>query len=225
MVNVEFPETPPPGAGLFTETLAEPALARSPGRITAMSCEPLRYDVARAVPFHSTVEVGTKFEPFTNSCKPAVPLGTEMLLGDSEETPGDGLLLPVIVKSTTGDSSSAFAVFTTETPANPELATSVLVIAAVNCVALTKVVVRDWLFQLTTSFAAKFEPFTVRVKFCPPAEAFAGENDEIAGSPACAGSIVKKAPEDVPPPGAGLETVICAVPAVTKSEAGMVTCN
>lgn len=48
--------------------------------------------------------------------------------------------------------------------AAPAAAISAGEIAAVSCVALTKVVARGELFQLTTEPFTKFVPFTVRVK-------------------------------------------------------------
>ena len=48
--------------------------------------------------------------------------------------------------------------------AEPGNAVSVGVIAAVSCVALTKVVARGEPFQFTTASLVKFVPFTVSVK-------------------------------------------------------------
>src|SRR5215472_13188435 len=46
--------------------------------------------------------------------------------------------------------------------------------AAVNCVLLTKVVVRAWPFQYTRSPDMKSEPLTVSLKPAPPGTALAG---------------------------------------------------
>ena len=95
------------------------------------------------MPFHCTVDVGTKLEPFTTICIPKTPLATEILDGDKDETDGAGLFAPEIVKSTMGEAIIAFAEFTTETPAKPDVEISEESIAAVSCVAFTNVVVRN----------------------------------------------------------------------------------
>jgi hypothetical protein len=64
-----------------------------------------------------------------------------------------------------------------------------------------------WIVDVET----KFEPVTVRVKPDVPATTAFGVTDAIAGTGL---SIVKVRGLDVPPPGAGVETVTDAVPAV-----------
>ncbi len=64
---------------------------------------------------------------------------------------------------------------TTDTEALPTLAISLAAIAAVTCVALTKVVVRSEPFQRTTELETKLVPFTVNVNPEPPAVALVGE--------------------------------------------------
>ena len=64
-------------------------------------------------------------------------------------------------------------------------------------------------------------PSTVNVKEAPPAVAELGEMDFSAGR-GFAALMVKVCADDVPPPGAGLGTVICAVPAAAISDAGTV---
>jgi hypothetical protein len=83
--------------------------------------------------------------------------------------------------------------------------------AAVSWVALTKEVGRALPFQLTTESNTKPEPLTVSVKAAPPAAAEVGDMDCKTGRGFCA-LMVKVCADDVPPPGAGLVTVICAVP-------------
>jgi hypothetical protein len=67
----------------------------------------------------------------------------------------------VIVKMTGPDVTVGLD---TVTLARPRKAVSAAKIAAVSCVALTKVVARGIPFQLTTDPATKFVPFTTSVK-------------------------------------------------------------
>lgn len=72
-------------------------------------------------------------------------------------------------------------------------------------------------FQLTTELAMKLVPFTVSVNAVPPAVALVGDVDVIVGTGLLIGNV--SAPE-VPPPGAGLVTVMLAVPELAISVAG-----
>ena len=76
--------------------------------------------------------------------------------------------------------------------------------AAVNCVLLRNVVVRSAPFQRTTEPEAKFVPFTVRVRSAPPAVALEGDKEVGLGTGLL---MVKGVALEVPPPGAGLNTV------------------
>jgi hypothetical protein len=68
-------EAPPPGEGLTTVTEAVLKLTLSVAKTVAVSFESLTKLVARALPFHFTVEPDTKPVPFTVSLK-AGPPGT-----------------------------------------------------------------------------------------------------------------------------------------------------
>ena len=70
-------------------------------------------------------------------------------------------------------------------------------IEVVNCVLLTKVVVRLPPFHCTTDPDTKFEPFTVSVKPAPPAVVLLGEIELIVGTGLPAGSSDVEA---LPPP-------------------------
>ena len=70
-------DTPPPGLGLTTVTVAVDATAISLARIVAVNCEPLTKVVALALPFQFTTELVTKPVPFTVSVKPGVPGATD----------------------------------------------------------------------------------------------------------------------------------------------------
>jgi hypothetical protein len=104
----------------------------------------------------------------------------------------------------------------TVTLKDPAAAMSAAVIAAVTCVALTKVVVLAVPLNFTDELATKPVPLTVSVKAGPPFVAVFGERVVIVG----AGLFtVNGEVADVPPPGAGLATVTLNVPAVAMSGA------
>jgi hypothetical protein len=93
---------------------------------------------------------------------------------------------------------------------------SAAVIAAVNWVEETYVVVRLDPFQSTVEPETKAVPFTVSVNPAPPAVAEVGLRLVVAST---ALLIVKVWALEVPPPGAGFTTVTEAVPAVAMSAA------
>ena len=76
--------------------------------------------------------------------------------------------------------------------------------AAVNCVALTNVVVRLPPFHCTIALFSKLLPFTVNVNAAPPAIAEFGTSVD---STATGVVTLKKNVFDVPPPGAGFTTM------------------
>ena len=99
----------------------------------------------------------------------------------------------------------------TVTCAVPAVVMSAAVIAACNCVALTNVVVRFVPFQLTTDPLRNPVPFTVTVKAAVPAVALDGDSELTVGIGLVV-LMVKAALLEVPPPGAGLNTVTWPVP-------------
>jgi hypothetical protein len=82
-------DVPPPGPGLETVTLAVIGDARSVAGIAAVSRVALMKDVARAAPFHRTVELERKLEPSTVKAKPGLP--AVALEGESDASEGAGL--------------------------------------------------------------------------------------------------------------------------------------
>src|SRR2546421_318449 len=97
--------------------------------------------------------------------------------------------------------------------------------AAESCVAETYVVARSVPFQRTTELVTRFVPVTVRVKPGPPAVAEVGVRPVEVGTGLLAAVIVNVWGLDVPPPGAGLKIVTCAVPAAAMSaEIGRASC-
>ncbi len=110
----------------------------------------------------------------------------------------------------------------TVTCAVPAAAISLAGIAAVNWLLLTNVVLRSEPFQRTTEPEVKLLPLTVRVKPAPPAVALEGESELSAGAGLL---MVNVSALEVPPPGAGLKTVTCAVPPVAISPAAIEAVN
>jgi hypothetical protein len=216
-VNVCAFEMPPPGAGFVTVILNVPAVVRSLAGIVAVNLMLLTNVVVRADPAKLTTDVETKFVPFTVSVRvaaPAVALTGEMLV-----VVGTGLFT---VRTCAFDVPPPGAAFTTVTLNVPATATSAAVIAAVTCVAVTKVVVRGEPLKLTTDPATKFVPFTVRVNAASPAVFVAGEMVVVVGTGLL---TVRVCALDVPPPGAGFVTVMLNVPAVATSAAVIAAVN
>jgi hypothetical protein len=106
----------------------------------------------------------------------------------------------------------------------PVVAMSAAVIAAVNCVAETYVVVRSAPFHLTTDPLTKLLPFTVSVNPEPPTAAEDGDKLVRTGTGLPVVMVNVSAP-DVPPPGVGLNTLTVLVPAVAMSDAGIAAVN
>jgi hypothetical protein len=72
--------------------------------------------------------------------------------------------------------------FTTVIVTAPPVESSDAVTAAVNCVALTNVVVSDVVFHFTTAPVTKLVPFTVNVNAAPPVIADVGDSVVIVGT-------------------------------------------
>lgn len=89
--------------------------------------------------------------------------------------------LPVIVKFTALEVPPPGAGLVAVTVALPTEAMAAAGMAAVNCVALTKVALGAMPLKLTVEAATKFAPLIVRVKAAPPAMMLFGEIDVIVG--------------------------------------------
>jgi len=184
--------------------------------MAACNCVALTKLVLRADPFQLTAEPLTNPLPFTVKVKAAPP--AVALDGARELMEGPALLtlnaeLPEVPPG---------AGFDTVTWAVPGVATSVAAMAACNCVALIKLVLRADPFQLTTEPLTNPLPLTVKAKAAPPAVALDGARELMEG-PALL-TLNAELPE-VPPPGAGFDTVTWAVPGVATSVAGMAAFN
>src|SRR2546421_285290 len=146
MTNPMDPEVPPPGAGVATVICAVPAPATSAAEMAAVSCVALRNVVVRAAPFQRTVEPLTKPPPFTRRVSVTAAFPADVPVGDSVASAGDGLLT---LNVWAAEVPPPGAGVTTVTDAVAAAARSEAGIAAVSCVALTKVVVRAAPFQRT----------------------------------------------------------------------------
>src|SRR6266566_697273 len=84
-------EMPPPGKGLTTVTTSGPVVATALAGISAVTSVLLTsVVVATALPFHRTVDAGTKFVPTTLRVKPGPP--RVLLFGDRAAMVGAGLV-------------------------------------------------------------------------------------------------------------------------------------
>jgi hypothetical protein len=215
IVSVNEFDVPPPGVGFTTVIAAVPELAMSAAVIAAVNCVALTNVVVRALPFHCAVDPLMKLVPVNVIVNAAPPAPVDV--GEIEVSVGtgfDALIVKVSefeVVPTGSPCRRAFAPpetsdgLKTTTDAVPTLAISVAGTAAVNCVALTKVVVRFAPFHCTIAVFSKLLPFTVSVNAGPPAIAEFGASEESVGT---AVVTLKKTWLDVPPPGAGFTTVI-----------------
>src|SRR5262245_44934928 len=89
MLNVRTFDTPPPGVGLKTVTLACPVPTMSEARICAVNCVALTKFVVRFAPSQRTTDPATKPVPLTVRVKLGPPSTIEV--GLRLETVGTGL--------------------------------------------------------------------------------------------------------------------------------------
>jgi hypothetical protein len=83
-------DVPPPGEGELTVICAVPAVVKSDCGMLAWSCVELMNVVARAAPFHNTVDEDRKPVPFTVTLVVEAP--TTIPVGVTDEIVGAGLL-------------------------------------------------------------------------------------------------------------------------------------
>jgi len=169
----------PPPAGFVTVTFTVPAVAISAAGIVATIWVLVADEgmIAGLVP-KFTVTPATKPVPVRVNVKAAPPTVAEV--GTREVSVGPEAAL--IVNDRLPDVPPPGAGFVTVTVAVPAVAISAAVIAAVNCVALTNVVVLAAPLNFTTDVDSKPVPFTVRVKAAPPAVALVGEREVAVGA-------------------------------------------
>jgi hypothetical protein len=196
-------------------TCAVPPTAISDAGIAAVSRVAETNVVVRSNPFHRTTEFATKLVPLTVSVN-AAPLAVRVV----------GLILIVvgaggslIVKVWGLEVPPPGAGVNTVICAVPATAISEAGIAAVSRVAETNVVVRSDPFHRTTESDTKLVPLTVNVNAAPLAVRVVGLILVVVGT---GGSLIVRVWElEMPPPGAGVNTVICAVPATAISDASI----
>jgi hypothetical protein len=159
----------------------------------------------RGLPFHWTAEHGAIPLPLTvrkNALAPAAALA-----GTSEVMAGTGSAVGAVIVEN-GRELEVIVELDTEIAAVPGNAVSVAETVAVSCVALTNVVGRGDPFQFTTSPSTKFVPFTTSVNPVVPQYGV-----EVGASDVTVGATIENViGPDVPPPGAGVNTVTCAFP-------------
>lgn len=160
---------PPPSVSVNTVTGTIAADATSAAEMAAFSPVGPSKVVVRGLPFHWTTEHGTKLPPLAllastprmNAADPAATLGGKSV---AIAGVGSGVVDGATVKGEDREDNDGIVELDTVMVADPGKAVSVAEIAAVNCVALTKVVWRGEPFQFTTSpFGTKLVPFTVNV--------------------------------------------------------------
>jgi hypothetical protein len=171
IVNVIPVDVAPQGLGFTTVIEAVPAVAIREAGTVAVSWVDETNVVASAVAFHFTVEVETKFVPFTVNVNPGPPPAAQV--GLSELIVGTA----VIVNVTAFDVAAQG--FVTVIEAVPAVAIREAV--AVSCVEDTNVVASGAPFQFTVEVETKFVPFTVNVNCKPPAVAQVGLSELIVG--------------------------------------------
>ena len=161
---------------MVTVTFTVPAVTMSEADIAAAICELLTSVVGLPAPLKFTVAPDKNPTPLTVSVNAAEPATVPE--GESELSVGTGLL---IANDTAFDVPFG-AGFVTVTVAVPAVAISAAVIAALSCVALTKVVVLVAPLNFTIDVETKPVPFTVIVKAAPPAVALVGEREVSVGA-------------------------------------------
>jgi len=153
--------------------------------------------VARSAPFQRTTEEARNSLPLTLTVKAGSP--TVALEGDKDARLARRLYMLKVMEFDVPATG-----LNTVTSAVPAVAMLAALMAACNSVLLTKVVTRSLPFQRTTEEETKPLPLTVRVKAGSPARALEGAKEVMVGTGLL---MVKGAALEVPPPGAGLNTV------------------
>jgi len=215
--KVEALDVPPFAAAFATVIFAVPIAAMSAAVIAACKLVLETNVVGRGIPFHCTEEDGRKLAPVTatvNAPPPTIadPGLKSAIEGGANCTVNDTLL----------DVPPPGVGLATVTVAVPPLAMSVPSIAACKLVLERNVVGRELPFHRTVDEETKFVPVIVNVKAGLPSSSTFGLSDVTVGIGLL---MVKVNALDVPPPGLGLDTATCAVPAAAMSAAVMSACR
>jgi hypothetical protein len=162
-----------PPHGLTTVIEKVPAVAMRVADTVAVSCVEETNVVVSAAPFQFTIEVETKFMPFTVNVNCESP--AEAQVGLSELMVGTALIVNVAAPE-------VVAQVPTVTEAVPGVAMSEDGTVAVSCVEETNVVTSGLPFQFTVEVETKLLPFTVSVNCGPPAAVQFGVSELIVGA-------------------------------------------
>lgn len=174
--------------------------------------------MARALLFQSITEDETKFVPVAVRVIAGLPVEAEFGLIDVSV--GAGFVDDWIVKVAPPDVPPPGAGLMTMTVAVPVLARAAAGTCAVSVVAFVYDVLSTVPFHRMVEDEMKFVPVAVRVMAELPSTAAFGLIELSVGAGFAVDWIVKVTPPDVPPPGAGFDTVTVAVPVDARSEAG-----
>ncbi|MGA2113575.1 MAG: hypothetical protein ABSH56_02355 [Bryobacteraceae bacterium] len=195
---------------LITLIVAVPAAAIRLLLTVAVNCVALTKVVGSAEPFHCTVAAAANPLPITVSVRPEAPAAAE--LGFRLLTVGrEGLIVNGAPAEVVPPQLTAMAAVPTE-------AIRLLLTAAVNCVALIKVVGSAAPFHSNTAPEGNPLPITVSVNAAPPVVAALGLRLLIVSA-----LMVKLTPLEAPSPGFASDTV--AVPAEASRLAGTAAVN
>ena len=169
----------PPPAGFVTVMFTVPAVAISAAGIVATIWVPVADEgVIAGLDPKFTVAPLTKPLPVIVIVNAVPPTAEEV--GAIEASVGPETAL--IVNDRLADVPPPGAGFVTATVAVPAVAISAAVMAAVSCVALTKIVVLATPLNFTTEVDTNPVPLTVSVKAAPPAVALVGEREVSVGA-------------------------------------------
>lgn len=161
----------------------------------------------------------SKFVPLT--VKVNWPLPTTIEVGEILVTAGARVPGASVVNIAAFDVPPPGPGLNTVTASVPADTTSVAGMLAVNWVLEINVVALAELSNLTEELEIKLVPFTVSVKAASPSVLDEGDMLVIAGT-GLSVLIVRRAVLENPPAGAGLNTVIFAVPATLRSATGRI---
>jgi hypothetical protein len=170
--------------------------------------------VVRGEPFHSTIEFVSKPVP-VSVIVAACPAGT--ICGEIEVSTGLGLVTVNGVGALVPPPGAGFCTVTAVAAELPAMAEAGSV--AFNSVALTHKVASAAPLHSTVEEGTKPVPVRSSVCAADPATTLAGSTVAITGGGLL---IMKFAAAELPPPGAGLKTLMAAMPPSARSIAGTV---
>ena len=202
------------GPGLVTVSVPVLTFCRSAPLSDICNVVALTKAVVRGEPFHATIEFVSKPVP-VSVIVAACPAGT--ICGEIEVSTGLGLVTVKGVGALVPPPGAGFCTVTAVAAELPPMAEAGSV--AFNSVALTHKVASAAPLHSTVEEGTKPVPVRSSVCAADPATTLAGSTVAITGGGLL---MVKFAAVEVPPPGAGLNTVIAAMPPSARSAFGTV---